>query len=81
MCFAHEVTCTFGCKVRTPCRVFGKSGYTVAHLHVLPRPGTGLAEAPFFKTHPATKRYTQLGVMLEMDDSGDVAQILLGAYH
>ena len=87
VCFAHEVTCSFGCKVRTPCRVFGKSGYTVAHLHVLPR-GTStnfegtrynLAEAPFFKTDPATRRYTQLGVMLQMNGGGDVAEIKLGS--
>ena len=87
VCFAHEVTCSFGCKVRTPCRVFGKSGYTVAHLHVLPR-GTStnfegnrynLADAPFFKNDPATKRYTQLGVMLEMNGGGDVAEIKLGS--
>ena len=80
VCFAHEVTCSFGCKVRTPCRVFGKSGYTVAHLHVLPR-GT-LDEAPFFKTHPATKRYNR--VMLEtrrrrQDPAGPARPVRLSA--
>ena len=38
-----------------------------------------LAEAPFFKTDPATRRYTQLGVMLQMNGGGDVAEIKLGS--